>query len=144
MPPLRDWIEDIPILVQHFLDIYNTKFGRDIRGVTPEAIRLLKNYSWPGNVRELENVIERAVVLAEDTLLQPDGLPEALQARSTNDSTDDFFDGLSIKSAQQKMEKLLIERALSATAGNRTKAGKLLEISHPSLLSKIKTYGIEK
>jgi len=144
MPPLRDWIEDVPLLSRHFLEIYNEKFGTHIKGLTPETVQMMLNHRWPGNVRELENVIERAVVLTESNMLPPDCLPEVIRSNAPMGGTDDFFEGYSIKLAQQKMEKLLIERALSATGGNRTRAGKLLEISHPSLLSKIKAYGIDK
>jgi two-component system response regulator AtoC len=91
----------------------------------------------------LENVIERAVVLAEEKVLLPEDLPPELGIKSETDKIDEFFKGYSLKSAKKTMEKKLIVRALQSTGGNRTRAAKLLEISHPSLLSKIKTYNIE-
>ncbi len=103
--------------------------------------RLLE-YSWPGNVRELENMIERALVLAEDSLLLPDNFPSELGQQFSRDQLDEVFDGHSLKAAQKLMEKKLITKALKKTEGNRTQAARLLEISHPSLLSKIKTYNI--
>ena len=103
---------------------------------------LLLKHSWPGNVRELGNVIERAVVLAEDTILLPEHFPPELGAESDTDHVDDLFEGYSLKAAQKILEKKLITRSLKATAGNRTKAARMLEISHPSLLTKIKTYNI--
>ncbi len=143
VPPLRDWKEDIPLLSQHFIKILNEKFDKDIREISPATMRLLIQHQWPGNVRELENVIERAVVLAEEKVLLPEDLPSELCTASETDKTNGFFKGYSLKSAQKIMEKKLITRALQSTEGNRTKAAKLLEISHPSLLSKIKAYNIE-
>ena len=104
--------------------------------------RLLE-YDWPGNVRELENAIERAAVLAEDSLLISEHFPAELGRRSGENQLDELFDGHSLKAAQKLMENKLITKALKKTNGNRTQAARLLEISHPSLLSKIKTYGID-
>jgi two-component system response regulator AtoC len=99
-------------------------------------------YHWPGNVRELENAIERAVVLAEDSMLSPDHFPPELGQRSNKEQMGELFNGYSLKEAQKVLEKKLITKALSETGGNRTQAARLLEISHPSLLSKIKAYDI--
>ena len=143
VPPLRDWKEDIPLLSQHFINLFNEKFDKDIKEMSPAAMRILIQHQWPGNVRELENVIERAVVLAEEKVLLPEDLPPELGIKSETDKIDDFLNGYSLKSAKKTMEKKLIVRALQSTGGNRTRAAKLLEISHPSLLSKIKTYDID-
>ncbi len=103
---------------------------------------MLLHNPWPGNVRELENAIERAVVLAEDTILIPENFPQALEAGSIGKKEDEIFTGFSLKDAQKVFEKRLIVKALKETNGNRTQAAKLLEISHPSLLSKIKAYDV--
>jgi two-component system response regulator AtoC len=142
LPPLSSRPEDIPLLCQHFIDRFNISLEKGIKGITPAAMSLLLKHSWPGNVRELENMIERAVVLAEDTILLPEHFPPELGAESDTDNVDDLFEGYSLKAAQKILEKKLITRSLKATAGNRTKAARMLEISHPSLLSKIKTYNI--
>jgi len=142
LPPLSSRPEDIPLLCQHFIDRFNISLEKGIKGITPAAMSLLLKHSWPGNVRELENIIERAVVLAEDTILLPEHFPPELGAESDTDNVDDLFEGYSLKAAQKILEKKLITRSLKATAGNRTKAARMLEISHPSLLSKIKTYNI--
>ena len=105
-------------------------------------MNLLLQHGWPGNVRELENVIERAVVLAEKKVILPENLPVEFGVRSSGRRLDDFFGGFSIKQAQKIMETSLIRRALQATGGNKSKAAELLEISYPSLLSKIKDYGV--
>lgn len=142
LPPLRDRPEDIPLLSQHFIDRFNISLEKNIKGITPAAMSILLKHHWPGNVRELGNVIERAVVLAEETILVPENFPQDLSKGSEREKLEDFFDGHSLKAAQKILEKRLITKALQATNGNRTKASRILEISHPSLLSKIKTYNI--
>jgi two-component system response regulator AtoC len=141
LPPLRQRPEDVPHLCRHFLERFNRKLGKSIAGFSPSTMSRLLEYGWPGNVRELENVIERAVLLSEDGVLTPDHLPAALGVRP-EPPRPEVPTGLSVKEAQRAMEKHLITRALQETRGNRTQAARLLEISHPSLLSKIKAYGI--
>lgn len=87
LPPLRERTEDIPLLVQHFVEKYNKENGKCVKGVTDETMDLLMKYRWPGNVRELENVIERGVVLADadEDLITPDLLPSMLQAAVSSD-----------------------------------------------------------
>lgn len=142
LPPLRQRPEDIPHLCQYFLDRFNIKMGKRIQGIAPAAMGVLLGYSWPGNVRELENVIERAVLLADDAFLTLEHLPSDIDVRNREEWRECARDGFSLKSAQRIMEKKLITQALEKTGGNRTQAARLLEISHPSLLSKIKTYDI--
>ncbi|PIP38416.1 MAG: hypothetical protein COX19_12860 [Desulfobacterales bacterium CG23_combo_of_CG06-09_8_20_14_all_51_8] len=143
IPPLVDRSEDIPLLCQHFIDNFSLKLGKKITGIAPSAMTVLLQHSWPGNVRELENVIERAVVMAEGDVLVRENLPpKMLKEERTERSAEDIFNGLSIKTGKEILEKNLIRRALEATGGNRTQAAKLLEISHPSLLQKIKAYDI--
>lgn len=143
LPPLKDRPEDIPILSQHFINRFNISLEKNIKGITPAAMSILLKYHWPGNVRELGNVIERAVVLAEETILAPENFPLDLAESQRREKMENFFDGHSLKAAQKILEKRLIIKALEATNGNRTKAARILEISHPSLLSKIKTYNID-
>ncbi|MFO7557673.1 MAG: sigma-54 dependent transcriptional regulator [Desulfobacterales bacterium] len=142
LPSLRERVDDIPVLSQIFIDDFNRKLGKSIKGISPPAMSKLLTHRWPGNVRELENVIERAVVLAEGNVILPENLPQELDVRSGCDTVDEVFTGFSLKVAQKIFEKRLIVKALNKTGGNRTKAAKLLEISHPSLLSKMKSYDI--
>ena len=112
----------------------------DIRGASPAAMRLLMDYAWPGNVRELENVLERGMVLAEGTQVEPEHLPQGIQspaAAALPEAQD-----LSVKRQAQALEKALIQRALAQTGGNRTRAAKLLDLSHRALLYKIREYGL--
>jgi two-component system response regulator AtoC len=143
LPPLRDRLQDIPLLCQHFIERHNIMLGKDIEGIAPSAMSIILKHSWPGNVRELENAIERAAVLAEETILDAENLTPEIGIKSKIFNLDNFFDGYSLKAAQKILEKKLITRALRETGGNRTQAARLLEISHPSLLSKIKVYNID-
>jgi two-component system response regulator AtoC len=104
--------------------------------------RLLE-YSWPGNVRQLENAIERAMVVADDSMLLPEHFAAEFDQNDGQVNKETLFEGLSIKNAQKIMERKFITQALNETGGNRTRAAKLLEISHPSLLAKMKTYKID-
>jgi len=143
VPPLRDRDEDVLMLIEHFIDANNTRLGTDIRGVEAKARKTLLGYHWPGNVRELQNVIERAVVLAEGDHVTMEDLP-ARVTEPPDPATIVFESGdLSIKKMQKFMERTLIQRALEKTEGNRTAASKLLEISHRALLYKIKDYGLK-
>lgn len=141
LPPLRDRIEDIPLLTEHFLRKLDTVVSESARTVAPEAMRCLMSYDWPGNVRELENVIERALILCDGGTIQSSCLPKSVCAGLNGCRKID--ENLSIKKAETAIEQDLIRRALIKTAGNRTQAAKVLEISLRSLLYKLKEYGIE-
>ena len=142
LPPLREREEDIPPLIQHFIQRFNRTLEKNLVAVAPAAMSLLLKYRWPGNVRELENIIERAAVLCEADTIEPGHLPPDFG--STGGAALDLVleRETSLKRAQKALEKQMITRALTETGGNRTRAAKMLEISHPSLLSKIKTYEI--
>ncbi|MBT8342757.1 MAG: sigma-54-dependent Fis family transcriptional regulator [Desulfatitalea sp.] len=143
LPPLRDRTEDIPLLCRHFIEQFNATLERQVKGIAPEAMSGLLKHDWPGNVRELENVLERAMVLAEGNQLRPAHFALNLDGAGSRRPVAGVFAGYSIKSAQKIMEKEMIIRALKATESNRTQAARLLEISHPSLLSKMKLYKID-
>jgi len=143
LPPLRERTEDIPPLCQLFIERFNGELKKRIASISPGAMSRLMKHPWPGNVRELENVIQRAVVLAEQDALLPEHLPGSVVTGLENGHLDTLFEGFSLKEAQRSLEKKLIVKALTETGGNRTRAARLLEISHPSLLSKIKAYGID-
>ena len=143
LPPLRERMEDLPLLVDHFLQKYGERMG--MAGVHPsaEALKALALHRWPGNVRELENCIERGMVLCEGSVLDLSSLPEAVRkASGLGRRATDSLQSFSIKSGAEAMERALISRALEQTGGNRTHAAKLLEISHRALLYKLKEYGM--
>jgi two-component system response regulator AtoC len=144
LPPLRERSEDIPLLTAHFLAKHGEKMGKPSVAFTPAALTALLDYPWPGNVRELENCIERALVLCDGNILEAGLLPDALREKIVRDQAPGMAqDSLSIKQAEELLERDLIRRALEKTGGNRTHAARLLEISHRALLYKIKEYGIE-
>jgi two-component system response regulator AtoC len=143
VPPLRERKEDIPLLIDHFVARNNARFGTNIRAVDADGLRLLLEYTWPGNVRELENVIERAMVLAEKETLGADDLPERIRDARDPIKLHLTSGELSIKKTSRVIEEILIRRALQKTKGNRTRAAEVLEISHRALLYKIKDYRID-
>lgn len=144
IPPLRERMEDIPLLVDHFLRKHGEKMGRTGVAAPPASLKILMDYHWPGNVRELENCIERGLILCDNKRLEPECLPENLRGRvSISIGVAISEECLSIKQAEAIIERELIGRALVKTAGNRTHAAKLLEISLRGLMYKLKEYGIE-
>ncbi len=143
IPPLRKRTEDISLLALHFLDQYAARFQRPVQTIAPAAMRILMQYQWPGNVRELKNVMERAVLLCESERLESHMLPSALQQEASCDQAVwHSLDTFSIKEGSRILERQLIIKALRETGGNKSRASELLEISYPSLLSKIKEYGV--
>jgi two-component system response regulator AtoC len=142
IPPLRARKEDVNLLIDHFLQRNNVRLGTSIRGLTPDARKLLLEYTWPGNVRELENTIERAMVLCDGDVIDSHDLPERLREALDPVQVQLASGELSIKKTTAAIEEILIRRALQKTRGNRTRAAELLEISHRALLYKIKDYNI--
>jgi two-component system, NtrC family, response regulator AtoC len=138
---LRERTEDVPELVRHFIDRFNVRLGLRITGTSAAAMRALIEYPWPGNVRELENVIERAMVLADGSQLDVGQLPALTIGSARGDDGSSLLD-LSVKRRTDELERVLIREALERTRGNRTRAAKLLDLSHRALLYKIREYGI--
>ena len=143
VPPLRARVEDIPLIAEHILKSIASRMNVAQSSLHPDTMKILIGYPWPGNVRELENVLERAIVLAESSVLQPADLPIQLQHATDPVQVTLGSDELSVKKATLFIERELIKRALERTGGNRTQAAKLLEISHRALLYKIKDYGLQ-
>ncbi|MBD3184754.1 response regulator [Candidatus Poribacteria bacterium] len=135
MPPLRERKEDIPLLVDHFLEKYKDKNNGKIKQLSQEALLLLKSHTWPGNVRELENCIERAIVMGENNIIKPSDLPSELQDYSQLNTDDEKIirdiptDGVSL----DDIERDLIIKALKKTGGNQTEAAKILGITRRQL-----------
>ena len=142
VPPLRERPKDIPLLVDHFLARFRDTLGKPVRGVSDEALERLVAYRWPGNVRELENVIERAIILANADRIGLAELPQNVAVPQPGAPAAGRASDFSLRRARRMVEVDVIQRALRATGGNRTHAARLLEISHRALLYKIKEYGI--
>jgi len=164
LPPLRNRREDIPPLIDHFLDKYNTVNGRTLRRISRDMLNVLMRYPWPGNVRELENAIERAVVLSTTEDFSEDLLPLSVRMfaaqRRTNASSDsietltrrladqamadyEMREGEIYKLVTDQLEMALIDRALARCGGVKTKAADFLGINRNTLNKKVKELGIE-
>jgi len=139
LPPLRERIGDIPILLKHFMDEFNAENGRDIDGFTPEALDLLAAYGWPGNVRELRNVVEQVVVLSRGKRIGARELPAHIRETDSGDVSVSIGSG-----TLEDVEKQAIAQALKASGGNRTRAAEQLGISRRTLHRKIVEYGFEE
>ena len=143
VPPLRERMDDVMPLVEHFVAFFNTKMGLKIKHISREARAALEGYSWRGNVRELQNVIERAMILASGDSLTLENLPpDLLLPMNRIPLFSQEEETLALKKATKDLEKTLIARALNRTGGNKSQAAVLLEISYPSLLQKMKDHGI--
>ena len=146
IPPLRERLEDIPLLLDHFLEKYGAALEKQQVQCPPAVMKVLMEYAWPGNVRELENCVQRMLLLCDSDSLDVGCLPDNLRGRTTTADEpplDLAAMAFSLKRAAEKLERDLIRKALAETGGNRTHAARLLEISHRSLLYKLKEYGIE-
>jgi len=143
LPPLRERKEDIPILVEAFIEKYNQRLGKNIKEMSAEAMDLLMSAKWEGNVRELENAVERSIAMTEGDTVHADALPPYLSRKQENGYLCIPENEFSIKKVTREIEEMLIRRALAKTGANRTRAAKLLQISHRALLYKIKDYGID-
>jgi len=140
MPPLRDRKADIPLLAQYFVTEFNRKHNAEVEGLREETLDLLANYSWPGNVRELKNVIERAIILARSSWIEPSHLPPYIQT-PIDDSSGKIVLPLNVTAAEA--EKELILRTLERTGNNKAEAARQLEVDVKTIRNKLKSYGLE-
>jgi two-component system response regulator AtoC len=144
LPPLRDRPEEVGPLCARFLARHAARAQVPPRALSTAALERLRAWGWPGNVRELENVLERVLLLSEEEEIGLEALPPALLAAAPPGAPPRLDPGdLSVKRAQRVLEADLIRRALDRTAGNRTRAAELLELSPRALLYKIREYGLE-
>ena len=136
MPPLKERKEDISLLAHHFLEMFRKEMSRPIKGISDEAISILKDYAWPGNVRELKNVIERAVVLGSSEWIVPDDLPMEIRRPQTAASVSEGPQGDSLEDAEARH----IREVLKKTQWNKSKAADVLGVSRNRLDRKIAAY----
>jgi DNA-binding NtrC family response regulator len=139
VPPLRERIDDIELLVAHFIRRYNHEFGKRIQGLTPEAINALRAYRWPGNVRELQNVVERSVVLVDGPLIGMDDLPLELSLGAAGTTETDM---LSLNEASDRFERQIVLRTLDRVDGNVSEAARVLGLHRNSLKAKLDRWKI--
>lgn len=133
IPPLRERKEDIPLLVEHFIEKFNIQMGKRVKGISQEAMRLLMEYDWPGNVRELENVIERAMVITKGELITPEDLFLPTSGKAEENP-------LSLEA----VEKAHILKVLNETGWNIHRSAQILGIDRTTLYHKIRRYGLKR
>jgi DNA-binding NtrC family response regulator len=143
LPPLRQRREDVPLLVSHFLNKFSQENDKSIRQISPEALRLLMDYSWPGNVRELENVMERAVVLSSGSTISSDLLPDQLVGRGPSLQALTSNPDASLFEIMEDCERRIIVDMLEKTNWNQTDAAERFRIPLSTLNQKIKRLNIE-
>jgi len=148
IPPLRERKEDIPVLVDHFIQRYNIQFRKNVKGITPDGLKLLMAYAWPGNIRELKNAVERAMILVDRDMIDVTQLPIRISDPSggvpVSQPAGDQLVKLPPEGAGlDDVEKELIQQALQYANGNKTKASKLLRISRDTLRYKVQKHGLE-
>lgn len=145
LPPLRERIEDIPLLVEHFREALSDEVGRPV-GITQDAMRLLMGYDWPGNVRELENEIKKAALMGEGTIQPNDLSPRIIEATTTKEraAATEPVTGMPLKDAIAEFEKRYLEQVIAECGGNRAKAAKKLGIARRTLYDKLARCGMEE
>ncbi|MEQ8241411.1 MAG: sigma-54 dependent transcriptional regulator, partial [Cyclobacteriaceae bacterium] len=136
LPSLRERLDDIPLLADHFIKMYNTKYRKNIKTVAPNTIAKLQKYSWPGNIRELQHAIERAIIMSDTDVLGPDDFFFLAQKPDSGQNmlADDFN--------LDNIEKSVIEKAVNKHSGNISKAAKELGLTRASLYRRLEKYGL--
>ena len=137
IPPLRQKLEDIPLLCNYFLNNFCPRFGVPVKTLSEKVMRIFMSYSWPGNVRELENLLERAVVISRNQELKPGDFPPEITSGIAAVPSGAMDVGMSINEA----EKILILKTLKAHAGNKSRTAEVLGISTRTLRNKLHEYG---
>jgi len=139
LPPLRERRDDIPILIQLFIEKFNAESGKRVTGMHPDALELLKDYEWPGNIRELRNAVERAVILCDGELIEQDHLPPDLGGKGPERQTFRVPYGLPL----DLVEKEYILGSLKRNQGNKARTAEILGVSEKTLYNKLNRYASE-
>jgi len=137
MPPLRERGDDVALLARHFLREFSRKFKKSFHDVSPDAMELMRRYTWPGNVRQLRNFVERIVLLEKGTVLGPEHLPREITEAAGGAESREVRSSLSLA----EIEERHIKQVMRLTEGNKSRAARILEISRPTLLEKLKRMG---
>jgi two-component system, NtrC family, nitrogen regulation response regulator NtrX len=139
VPPLRERVEDVPLLADHFLREFATVYGRKPKELTPEAYTLLQEYPWPGNVRELKNLMERIVILNPQVRIDARHIPLPVLRKSSDRPVERFA---SLQEVREAAERDYILRKLDEAQGNITRAAELVGLERSNLYRKMKSLGI--
>lgn len=135
LPPLRERLSDIPLLSTHFLGIYSKKYRKKIKGISSDAMRKLNQYQWPGNVRELQHALERAVIMSDTDILQPDDFLLTIRNEKVAEIEIDTYN-------LEEVEKNIIVKVLKQNQGNVTQAATVLGLTRTSLYRRMEKYGL--
>jgi DNA-binding NtrC family response regulator len=149
LPPLRERLADIPLLIDHFLKKLNSEKGTEVEGIADDAMQALMIHNWPGNVRELANLMERLVVLTGEGIIELDDLPAKIRPGANIPVEKQLLpqltaEGVSLSTAVSEFEKNLIYQSLEKTDWVKNKAAKLLQVKRTTLVEKIKRYELSK
>jgi len=144
MPPLRERLDDIPLLVSHFIARITKDVGKSVRGISPDALAILERYHWPGNIRELENVVERAIVLGSGDLLSPDSLPPHLRMPRDEQAVTVEIPpaGVDLEDTLTRIENRYIRLALERSGWLQVRAAELLGLSFRQFRYKLQKHGL--
>jgi two-component system nitrogen regulation response regulator NtrX len=143
VPPLRERKEDIPSLIEHFIDEFAKEDIRKTKSIDGEAIEMLKNYQWPGNVRELKNLMERLIIMVPDNVIRPDHIPPSIRGKKAPSADENLFSVDDFKKAREGFERIFIEKKLKENDFNISKTAKSLGIERSHLHKKMRAYKIE-
>jgi DNA-binding NtrC family response regulator len=138
IPPLRDRIEDVPLLANHFLKQYNQKYGKNISKISDAALSRMSKHPWPGNIRELQHALERAIILSNSSVLQPEDFNFNVPVTKENDQAALSLDQFNL----DEVEKLLIRKVLKKFNGNITQAASELGLTRSSLYRRLEKHGL--
>jgi DNA-binding NtrC family response regulator len=140
LPPLRQHLEDVPALLAFYIDSFNREFRKNVKGVSPAALRLLQTYGWPGNIRELRNAVERAMLLVAADWLEPSDFPLTTTAAASTATFQLPANGVDLEA----VEESLVIQALERSGGNQTRAAGLLGMNRDQIRYRIEKFGIAR
>ncbi|HET7753947.1 MAG TPA: sigma-54 dependent transcriptional regulator [Anaeromyxobacteraceae bacterium] len=136
LPPLRERREDVPLLVQHFIEKFGRETGKHVQGLSPGAMEVLQNYAWPGNIRELRNTVERAMILVDNDVISEEHLPPDMRPSRPETATLRLPLGIPLR----EVEKEFILATLQKNGGNKARTAEILRISEKTLYNKLNRY----
>jgi two-component system response regulator AtoC len=140
LPPLRAHLDDVPTLVAFYIDLFNREFRKSVRGASLPALKALREYRWPGNIREVRNAVERAMLLAEGSWLEPKHFPVLGAKAGSSDPIGLPAEGVNL----EELERSLVVQALERSHGNQTRAAALLGLNRDQIRYRIEKFGLVK